>query len=298
MESKTFSACRELPLHPFAVIGHPIGHTMSPYIHGRLFGLNDLNSSYVAMDIAPEALEASLPRLRKLDGFNITIPHKQAIIPFLDEIDEKAAFFHSVNTVKCENGRLTGYTTDGAGFTRALASAGVPLKGKVAILGAGGVSRVMAFEAIEAVREPDLTIAAREHSLPAAQALCRELEGVLREQGRRGCFAVSRLDTLAGPFDLLVNGTPVGMYPHTDASPVSAEALKGCAAVFDAVYNPDETMLLHLAKQNGAKAVGGMRMLVGQAAAAQEIWYGASFREADIDVLCHDAVEEMERMFR
>ena len=87
------------------------------------------------------------------------------------------------------------------------------------------------------------------------------------------------------------------MYPHTDASPVSAGVLAHCAAVFDAVYNPDQTMLLRLAKENGAKTVGGMRMLVGQAAAAHEIWYGATFRESDIDALCREAVEEMERIF-
>ena len=288
-----------LPARSFAVIGHPIGHTMSPFIHNKLFALSNGCGavSYHALDISPEELESSMPRLRKLCGFNITIPHKQAIIPHLDNLDAKAAFFHSVNTVKNENGRLTGYTTDGAGFTKALESAGVPLTGRIAILGAGGASRVMAFEALDAAQEPDITIAAREHSLPAAQALCNELEQVLQNQGRKGRLSVARLDALSGGFDLLVNGTPVGMYPHADASPVSAGVLAHCAAVFDAVYNPDQTMLLRLAKENGAKTVGGMRMLVGQAAAAHEIWYGATFRESDIDALCREAVEEMERIF-
>ena len=216
----------------------------------------------------------------------------------MDDLDKKAAFFHSVNTVKNENGRLIGFTTDGAGFTKALESAGVSLSGRIAILGAGGVSRVMAFEALETAQAPDITIAVREHSLPAAQALCKELTAVLQKQGRGGRLSVSLLDAISGDFDLLVNGTPVGMYPHVDASPVSAEVLARCAAVFDAVYNPDETLLLRLAKQNGAKAIGGMRMLVGQAAAAQEIWYNASFRDADIDALCRDAVKEMERIFQ
>ena len=279
--------------HNFAVIGHPIAHTMSPFIHTKLFALGNgyPAADYGVIDLPPEELTASMPRLRKLCGFNITIPHKQAIIPHLDNLDAKAAFFHSVNTVKNENGRLT------AGFTKALESAGVPLTGRIAILGAGGASRVMAFEALDAAQEPDITIAAREHSLPAAQALCNELEQVLQNQGRKGRLSVARLDALSGGFDLLVNGTPVGMYPHADASPVSAGVLAHCAAVFDAVYNPDQTMLLRLAKENGAKTVGGMRMLVGQAAAAHEIWYGATFRESDIDALCREAVEEMERIF-
>lgn len=289
---------RILETEQFAVIGHPIAHTMSPFIHSRLFSLNNRTTSYVVMDIPPDKLASSLPQLRKLDGFNITIPHKQAIIPHLDALDEKAAFFHSVNTVKNENGRLTGYTTDGAGFTRALAGAGVPLRGRIAILGAGGVSRVMAFEALAASPNPDITIAARPSSFPAAQALCGELEEVLRRECRKGCVAAAELDTLSGDFDLLVNGTPAGMYPHTDHCPVSADVIARCAAVFDAVYNPDETLLLKQAKSNGAKAVGGMAMLVGQAAAAQEIWYGAQFRAADIDALCRDAVAEMEQIFR
>ena len=110
-----------LPARSFAVIGHPIGHTMSPFIHNKLFALSNGCGavSYHALDISPEELESSMPRLREFSGFNITIPHKQAIIPHLDNLDAKAAFFHSVNTVKNENGRLTGYTTDGAGFTKA-----------------------------------------------------------------------------------------------------------------------------------------------------------------------------------
>lgn len=285
-------------IEQFAVIGHPIAHTMSPFIHSRLFGLNHRTSSYVVMDISPGELEDALPRLRELDGFNITIPHKQAIIPHLDALDKKAAFFHSVNTVKNESGRLTGYTTDGAGFIRALEGADVPLNGRIAILGAGGVSRVMAFEALAASESPDITIAARPSSFPAAQALCGELEEVLRKEGRSGRVAAAELDALSGSFDLLVNGTPAGMYPRADDCPVSAAVVARCAAVFDAVYNPDETRLLKQAKANGAKAVGGMAMLVGQAAAAQEIWYGAQFRAADIDALCRDAVAEMERIFR
>lgn len=285
-------------IEQFAVIGHPIAHTMSPFIHSRLFELNRQAASYLVMDIPPEELEASLPRLRELDGFNITIPHKQAIIPHLDALDPKAAFFHSVNTVKNENGRLTGYTTDGTGFTRALEGADVPLTGRIAILGAGGVSRVMAFEALAASESPDITIAARPSSFSNAQALCGELEEVLRKEGRNGRIAAAELDALSGDFDLLVNGTPAGMYPHADACPVSAAVIARCAAVFDAVYNPDETLLLKQAKANGAKAVGGMAMLVGQAAAAQEIWHGAQFHAKDVDALCRDAVAEMERIFR
>ena len=102
----------------FAVIGHPIGHTMSPFIHARLFALSGLSPAYDVLDVP--VLSAQLPALRALSGFNITIPHKSAILPFLDAVDEKAALFGSVNTVKNESGRMTGYTTDGVGCEKAL----------------------------------------------------------------------------------------------------------------------------------------------------------------------------------
>ena len=155
----------------FAVIGHPIGHTMSPFLNARLFSLSGLPAQYTSRDIAPESLPDSLGFFRSLQGFNVTIPHKQAIIPFLDELDPSARNIQSVNTVKQVNGRLIGYTTDGAGFRFALENAGIPLKGNVLILGAGGVSRVMALEALEAGCR--LTIAARNSE--KAQSLASQL---------------------------------------------------------------------------------------------------------------------------
>jgi len=102
-----------MQLRRFAVIGHPIGHTMSPFIHDRLFSLTGHKPEYSVLDVP--SLTQALPALRTLDGFNITIPHKSDIIPLLDGIDEKAKLFGSVNTVRVEDGKMTGYTTDGVG---------------------------------------------------------------------------------------------------------------------------------------------------------------------------------------
>lgn len=283
----------------FAVIGHPIGHTMSPFIHNRLFELDRFSAAYSVLDIAPESLRENFAQLKNLSGFNITIPHKQAIIPFLDELDEQARYFHSVNTVKNTNGFLKGYTTDGTGFTKALQSAGIPLTGRILILGAGGVARVMGFEAIAASNQPNVTIAVREHSLSKAKKLCADLENTLIQ---RGCkiFSISccSFNELPGKsFDLLVNGTPSGMYPHTESCPIDSSVINNCSAVFDAIYNPEETLLLKLAAQNGAMTLGGMSMLVWQAAAAHEIWNGASYRQEEIEQLCLDASVEMRRIF-
>ena len=166
-----------------AVIGHPIGHTMSPLIQKRLFALGGIPLEYEVLDL-PD-LEAGLPRLRELDCFNVTIPYKSAILPFLDEVDPQAARFGSVNTVKVEGGRLTGYTTDGAGCRKALENHGLDFSGRVLLLGNGGAARALAFEIAQERKDPDLTIACRKNSQPKAVALGEELAAFLRQRGDR-----------------------------------------------------------------------------------------------------------------
>ena len=148
----------------FAVIGHPIGHTMSPFIHTRLFELQGVKAEYTKLDIAPENLEYEFKNtLSKLDGFNITIPHKQAVIPFLDEIDAKAEMYGSVNTVSNKNGISKGYTTDPDGFLKALDAAGIMLNGRIVIIGCGGVARTMAYEVV--LKKQPLLFAVRKEDL-------------------------------------------------------------------------------------------------------------------------------------
>ncbi len=275
----------------FALVGHPVGHSMSPFLHSRLFKLSGTHAGYRLEDVSPERLAASLPRLREYDGFNVTIPHKQAVIPLLDAIDPKAAAAGSVNTVKNEGGRLTGFTTDGEGFRRALESAGVPLGGNVAVLGAGGAARAVAFEAARAGAA--VTVASREHSAAAAARLCADLNETVTGAGARACL----ISGLCGKWDLLVNATPAGMYPNTGACAATEELIENSACVFDAVYNPGETELLALAKRLGKKAVGGLGMLVGQAAASEEIWLGSRFSERDLGRLCEETSLELRKKF-
>ena len=166
-----------------AVIGHPIGHTMSPFIHQRLFALEGIPVSYQVLDV-PD-LPAALPALRELDCFNITIPHKSAILPFLDGLEEKARLFGSVNTVQVKEGKLLGFTTDGAGCYKALENHGCDFSGRVLLLGNGGAARALAFEAAARQRDLDLTIACRESSQPKAVALAQEVAAYLRRRGDR-----------------------------------------------------------------------------------------------------------------
>ncbi len=274
----------------FAVIGHPIGHTMSPFIHKSLFALQRKEVEYLTLDIIPEALkEAMSGVLATLDGFNITIPHKETIIPFIDEIDDSATKYNAVNCVLNRDGRTFGYSTDAFGFVKAVESSGVALSGKALVLGSGGAARTLAREASD--RGCEVTIAVRPHSLEKAEKLKNWLET------HSGKATVCTYDEINGEYDLLINATPVGMYPNTNAIPITTEQLKGCKAVFDAVYNPENTLLLKTAKELGIQTVGGMAMLVWQAVKAHEHWYGATFDTADIEKLIADSNREMERIF-
>ncbi len=273
----------------YAVIGHPIGHTMSPFIHRHLFALAGIDAEYGVFDISPERLEAEFKTtLSKLDGFNITIPHKQAIIPLIHQLDEKAKLYGSVNTFFNDNGVYRGYTTDPDGFLAALKGAYIPFEGKTVILGCGGVARTMAYEAVLA--DNPLTFAVREADLPVAQKLKNEL-AALRECSVEICTLNDLCKTQS--IDLLINATPVGMYPNIEYCPVEDRVISRSKAVFDAVYNPLETVLVQKAKSNGSKAVGGMSMLVWQAAVAQTKWNDVEFDKNDIDRLCLECVEEM-----
>lgn len=272
----------------FAVIGHPIGHTMSPFIHTRLFALSGIDAEYTKLDIAPENLAYEYKNtLSKLDGYNITIPHKQNIIPLINEIDSKAKMYGSVNTVANYNGTAKGYTTDPDGFLKALDAAGIMLSGRVVIVGCGGVARTMAYET--ALKNLPVLFAVRIEDIKIAENLCCEIKNTIKDAKADYCT----IPELEGKIDVLVNATPIGMFPRIDAQPVSDEIIKKSANVFDAVYNPLETVLIKKARANGANAVGGMSMLVWQAVVSHEHWDDSTYAVEDINKLCIDSANEL-----
>ena len=277
-----------MSIKKFAVIGHPIGHTMSPFIHKRLFAISGVDAEYTIIDIAPEKLaEEYKNTLVKLDGYNITIPHKQNIIPLIDETDEKAKMYGSVNTVANKNGIAKGYTTDPDGFLKALEASNITLDGRVVILGCGGVARTMAYEVV--LKKIPLLFAVRKEDVKIAEYLCNEIRNTV--SGAEVSFCL--IEELSGDIDVLVNATPLGMYPQIENQPVSDNIINRCANVFDAVYNPLETVLIKKAKANGANAVGGMSMLVWQAVVSHEKWDGSVYDNDDIAKLCIDAADEL-----
>lgn len=278
-----------MSIKKYAVIGHPIGHTMSPFIHKRLFELADIEAEYTKIDIAPENLSDEYKNtLSKLDGYNITIPHKQNIIPLIDEIDSKAKMYGSVNTVANKNGIAKGYTTDPDGFLKALEASGIVLAGKIVIIGCGGVARTMAYEAV--LKNQPLLFAVRKEDTEIAKFLCDEIRNTVKGADVSYCL----ISELSGDIDVLVNATPIGMHPHIDNQPVADEIINKCANVFDAVYNPLETVLIQKALANGANAVGGMAMLVWQAVVSHEHWDGSVYDKNDITKLCIDSAKELQ----
>lgn len=262
-------------MQQYALIGFPLGHSLSPQIHERLFALSGAQADYRLLTVSPEELPSRMPELRELSGFNVTIPHKQAVIPFLDGLSERARLYDAVNTVRAENGRLIGHNTDCDGFLYTMRSHKIALDTDVCVLGAGGVGRMFAIEC--ARRGASVTVAARTQSLDKARALSVEMLGKTGRSAR-----IADLAEIPGQFGLVINATPVGMYPHTEESPVPDAFLERTEAVFDCIYNPAETALLRAARALGKPCAGGMDMLVWQAAAAQQIWLGVQFAESDI----------------
>ncbi|MDR0913642.1 MAG: shikimate dehydrogenase [Oscillospiraceae bacterium] len=275
----------------FAVIGHPIKHSISPFIHRQLLDFAEIEGSYAQIDVAPEDFDNFLQTSKtKYSGFNVTIPYKQKIIPLLHNISLKAKACSSVNTVKIEGGTFSGSTTDPVGFVKSLESNGVILGSNmhsVVILGCGGVAAAFAYEALERGCAVDFLV--REQSKPKACALAEHL---------KKSFLNAKINILCNESaaaeqkpDLLINATPVGMHPNIADSPATQLLIKNSAAVFDAVYNPVKTEFIKIAEDCGTRAIGGLQMLVWQAAASQEIWNGCKFSTQQINQICTAAEE-------
>ncbi|MCH5199309.1 MAG: shikimate dehydrogenase [Oscillospiraceae bacterium] len=271
----------------FGLIGYPLGHSLSPVIHRELFKIAGIDGEYKLYELAPENLSEGVASLKNnLCGFNVTIPHKVEVIPFLDELDEKAALFGAVNTVKTGE-KTVGYNTDCIGFLRSLEMAGIALEGSVLVCGSGGVARMFAFEA--ALAGCDLTIAVRDEDIPAADVIRAEIKDKLKREAR-----VLNLRDVNSGYDLIINGTPVGMYPFVNACVLPREIIERSHAVFDAIYNPGETKLIKYAKEAGMKYSNGLSMLVLQAVAAEEIWNDITFSADDIKKVIKTTETELE----
>ena len=278
-------------MRQFCVLGESLPHTVSPTIHQRLFDLSGKKGDYSVLELTPEQLLTQADFLQSFAGYNVTIPHKINIIPFIDNLDDSAKCYGAVNCVHNENGISTGYNTDVFGFLRALESGGGKLGGKVLLLGCGGAGRMMAIEAVLA--GSDLTIAVRESSKGKAQKVLEDIL-LLKPDAK---VSIVPINSIQGKFDLMINSTPVGMYPDIDDCPVSDEVIRNSKCVFDAIYNPTETLLLKKSKSFGGNTINGMAMLVWQAVAAHEIWDKVSYTTEEINSLITQMQEYVKRVY-
>ena len=247
----------------YCVIGKKLAHTLSPDIHRAYFELSGREDVYTAVELTEEELARGREFLLGFDGVNVTIPYKQAVMPLLDEISDEARAIGAVNTIKREGGRLIGYNTDPYGFESMLASRGIDVSGGSAyVLGYGGAARSVIY-ALKRMGA-DVTVVSRDPARAAADGHAAiDYEELKRRRG-----------------SLLVNCTPIGMYPGADASPVGDEVVERFDAAADLIYNPVLTRFLRSAVSLGKRAVGGLWMLVAQAMKSQRIWTGDDGAEA------------------
>jgi shikimate dehydrogenase len=265
------------------LLGWPVEHSVSPAMHNAAFDALGLAWHYELLPTSPDQVEASLQRLKVQDyqGANVTVPHKQAVMPYLDQLADDARAIGAVNTLLLQEGSLVGHNTDAAGFLAALREAGFEPAGQRAlVLGAGGAARAVTYAL--AAAGCTTTLFGRTAERAAVLARCLGQLG-LPSLVNAVPGSATLADLRPGAFDLLVNATPVGMWPHVDASPwPAALSLSSHWTVFDLVYNPEETRLLAQARAAGATPIGGLGMLVHQGARAFELWTG---RRAPVEIM-------------
>jgi 3-dehydroquinate dehydratase / shikimate dehydrogenase len=263
----------------YGVIGDPIGHSLSPVLQNAGFQARKMDAVFLPFLVRDlrDFLGAMAPL--GIAGFSVTIPHKQIILRHLDDCDPMAAAIGAVNTVVVRGGgKLYGYNTDYVGVLRALERR-IPLRGsRTLVFGAGGAARAVAF----ALAESGASVCICARRMTQANALARAVGGE----------AVERRRLRREFFDAIVNATPVGMYPHSDRSPLQAAELN-CRLVFDLIYRPRTTKLLQIAVRRGIETISGVEMFVAQGTAQWEIWTGerapeSAMRRAVLRALGHE----------
>jgi shikimate dehydrogenase len=242
----------------FAVIGNPIAHSLSPVLHQEIYRQLGLKASYEKIHVIPNTLH-SFMNANELDGFNVTIPHKQAIIPYLDMLDESA---QTIGAVNCVHGGK-GYNTDWIGFLNAMELNGVDLKGKkCTIIGAGGAARAVAFGLVHAGVK---SISIKNRTQVKADELLDWINSIFPNNDP------------SENSDVIINCIPLGMWPDTESKP-DVEIQVG-QVLADTIYNPLETAWLKSGKTKNAKIIGGLDMFIAQGLASADIWFGEKISE-------------------
>ncbi len=272
----------------YGVIGDPIEHSLSPAMHNAAFGALKLDSIFLAFKVVPNQVENALRGMRSLGirGLNVTMPHKSAVISYLDEVDETAKFLGSANTILNKNGKLAGFSTDGVGALRTLLKNGIKLsQKKVLLLGGGGAGKAIAYTLSKEVAE--LTV------LNRTPEKTGELVTALKKLDRKisnDALSENAIQQNMANTDILINATSIGMHPNSEQTLVKSNWLKPELVVMDIVYNPLETKLAKDARKAGAKVISGLEMLIYQGAASFEIW---TSKPAPVEAMREAALKQL-----
>lgn len=261
------------------VFGDPIKHSKSPVMHNRAFRELGLNAAYAAFHVGPGRLKDAVAGIRALGfrGVNVTIPHKVEVMDYLDAIDEDARAIGAVNTIVNDDGKLTGFNTDGIGYVRSLREeAGFEVAGrKVLLLGAGGAARGVAYAL---AKEGAAAVYIANRTVSKAVDLAAAISPYAPAHG----MSFGDIADIRGEVDLIVNNTSVGMHPNVNETPIDTSWFHDGLTVSDLIYNPPVTRLLREAEAKGAAIHGGLGMFIYQGAYAFEYWTG---REAPVAVM-------------
>ena len=270
---------RVLPaMKPIFLLGHPVSHSRSPQIHNPSLQKQGVDAMYLLADVAPENLPDAVAGLRALGamGANVTIPHKEAVLPLLDDCSDRARAVGAVNTLVCTTQadgsvHLWGDNTDVPGFLDPLAPQWAALRGQPAVvLGAGGSARAVVYALLTEVQPSHLTMVAR--TVSRGNAIRSQL-GPYTGDTLMDVQAELTADVMASA-RLIVNCTPVGMHPNEGLSPVPSNAWQSHHIAYDLIYNPTETRFMKDARAGGGMVIGGMPMLIAQADYAYRHWTG------------------------
>ena len=252
----------------YGVIGNPVRHSLSPLMHNASFAHENINAAYLAFE--SNDIEGAIRGMRGLGikGLSVTIPHKAAVMPLLDEVEPLAMDIGAVNTVVNKNNKLIGYNTDATGALRALSDV-VNVNGKkCVILGAGGAARAIGY----ILKRNNVSLMIANRGVERGKALSNALDSPFIEMDQ-----LENIDV-----DMLINTTPVGMSPNVNFCPVPDNALKPGMTVMDIIYNPKTTRLLQVAVNKGCQTINGLGMFVYQGAEQFSLWTG---KDAPVDTM-------------
>ena len=270
----------------FYLLGYPLGHSVSPPMHNAAFKKLGMPHNYTLLEVQREHLSRVINeklRIAEFGGASVTIPHKIEVIQYLDKLADSAMRAGAVNSIQHKNGMLIGHNTDALGGVSALTEKYGDISGStVVLLGAGGAANALAAELAPKIGK----IIILNRSMERAKDLANRL-------GENATYGPLDDQAVIETADILINATPVGMHPKTDASPVDPKRLRSDLMVYDIIYNPQKTQLLKDAEKAGARTLGGLWMLVYQGVEAFKIWTGV---EPDADTMYNAALKALEGM--